>query len=161
MTRINSNGHGALHKAAQRNRLDVVDWVVHTVLGCLEGEPKQPPPQFCCWGPDADGCCPSDLAGMEGHTELAERLVRYEISLSMRLCQPLPSWLNRSTNTVLSSCTPPVWEPWGGVCRIQQALHAKESPRENGGMHKRKRNPGPSGVSQETTCIDVHPEKIL
>ena len=51
---INSNGHGCVHKAAQRGR-NVCKWLFE--------HPDEIPLGILQVGPDAEGLCPSDLAG--------------------------------------------------------------------------------------------------
>jgi hypothetical protein len=116
MALVNSNGHGALHKAAQRGRADLVDWLVGNVDKSIL--------TFQWIGPDGEGCCPSDLAGMEGHVELAERIAKHESALASLLStkdpEGLPIWLQHNgSNTKFASA---VWEPWGGVRRMRQKL---------------------------------------
>ena len=64
---VNTNGHSAFHKAAQRGIREVVEWLTDKFLVNKVDEEA-------CWsfiGPDADGHCPSDLCHMEGYAELA------------------------------------------------------------------------------------------
>jgi ankyrin repeat protein len=114
---VNSNGHGPLHKAAQRGRSDLVDWLVD----------HRPEIRFNWIGPDADGCCPSDLAGMEGHIQLAKKLAKEEEYQARRLYEAndtsLIKWLSDSPSdkgNFASYC----WEAWGGTKRIKKALNS-------------------------------------
>jgi ankyrin repeat protein len=109
---INSNGHGTLHKAAQRGKADMVHWLVrHTK-----------PVTFAWLGPDSDGCCPSDLAGMEGHVDLAMLIVDYEMQILKQLLEnsheSIPDWLLQSGQNLHVIFYD--WEPWGGVRRLQK-----------------------------------------
>lgn len=114
MSLTNSNGHGALHKAAQRGRGDLVDWLMEEVEKVtLE------------WiGPDSEGCCPSDLAGMEGHVDLAMSLVEHEAALVRVLHDvdnaTIPGWLTSSNDE--SKYASNVWEPWGGTRRMRKTV---------------------------------------
>ena len=110
----NSNGHGALHKAAQRGREDLVDWlVIH-----LE------PVSFAWIGPDAEGCCPSDLAGMEGYDDLATKLADHEAALARILhdqaSSEIPDWFALCADDAKFASN--VWEPWGGTRRLRKSL---------------------------------------
>lgn len=115
----NTNGHGALHKAAQRGRDDLVDWLVHHLK----------PMSFSWIGPDTEGCCPSDLAGMEGHVDLATKLAEHETALARILYnQPsteIPEWITLSADDFKFASN--VWESWGGTRRLQKALLHKDS----------------------------------
>lgn len=110
----NSNGHGTLHKAAQRGREDLVDWLVRHLK----------PISFAWIGPDVEGCCPSDLAGMEGHVDLATKLVEHEAALARILhdqtSAEIPAWMALSTNDVKFASN--VWEPWGGTRRLRKSM---------------------------------------
>ena len=75
---VNSNGHRMLHKSAQRGKNDVRQWIFETY--------QYPPNRKDDIGnnnmdlllrisPDEEGCCPSDLAGMEGFHSLANWLL--------------------------------------------------------------------------------------
>ena len=90
--KINSNGHGVLHKSAQRGKKDVCEWIF------LEMERQAQMNSLVMIAPDAEYCCPSDLAGMEGHKELAKWLVDKEIELCIEALNvkndcSIPSWL--------------------------------------------------------------------
>ena len=70
---MNSNGHGILHKAGQRGKKDVCEWVFQKVK---DGKERIISSDILCnskghlvdvlrlISPDAENCCPSDLAGM-------------------------------------------------------------------------------------------------
>jgi hypothetical protein len=117
---VNSNGHGTLHKIAQRNQGAVADWLYSAVYNT-----KSTIVHFGLIGPDSDGCCPSDLAGMEGHEVLARALAKHEALLSRLLYgQELlkPTWLSPSENQDGDVACLDVWEPFAGVKRINRAL---------------------------------------
>jgi len=138
----NSNGHGALHKAAQRKRGDLCEWLCNSVFENLDGSDTS----MCLFdniGPDTEGCCPSDLAGMAGDDELAVCLAKQETRLaclwfsqlldnnesivdkSNRLPESLPKWLQREDilfTIKVNQSELDVWEPWGGVRRILSSL---------------------------------------
>ncbi len=59
---LNSNGHSALHKAAQRGSAGVVKWLVNTFLA---GSRDHGIDWTVFIRPDTEGNCPSDLCGME------------------------------------------------------------------------------------------------
>ena len=61
---VNSNGHSAFHKAAQRGSRGAVTWLADRISS----------EKGAFWsfiGPDAEGHCPSDLCRMEGYYDLA------------------------------------------------------------------------------------------
>ena len=66
---VNSNGHGVLHKAAQRGNRPVLEWLL--------GESARKDRRLTM-GPDLDGHLPSDLARMEGHVEISKWLTQKE-----------------------------------------------------------------------------------
>lgn len=96
---VNANGHGLLHKAAQRGRHALAVWFVERLMDRFalnpssNGERSDDDEDTCrdsdssdfvltrLVGPDAEGCTPSDLAGIEDHEELARYLARQEESL--------------------------------------------------------------------------------
>jgi hypothetical protein len=112
---INSNGHGILHKSAQRGKKDVCDWIfLRMRRSMLESGTRTYPREgggshkelsnhnkgldtisLMMIAPDAENCCPSDLAGMEGHYELAKWLVEQEIKVCMESLdiKNKPPWL--------------------------------------------------------------------
>ena len=111
-TLINSNGHGALHKAAQRGSEEVVHWLVNSVL-CNKSS--------IAWDmlkPDEEGHCPSDLAQMEHHEQLAQEISKHECdciiglvggnatSVDALIISDIPSWLKQALLEVKthSSC---------------------------------------------------------
>ena len=64
---VNSNGHGVLHKAAQRGREDIVRWFCDRI---------QDPTIFC--QADTEGYTPSKLAEIEGFDAIASFLKSFE-----------------------------------------------------------------------------------
>lgn len=89
---VNSNGHGMLHKSAQRGKEEVCRWIVEAYLvkeGCWQNMLRQ-------IGPDAEGFCPSDLAGIEGFEFLAQWLTMQEgrIALDAFYKGICPEWLS-------------------------------------------------------------------
>jgi ankyrin repeat protein len=104
---VNDNGHSALHKAAQRGNTSACKWLVDMFLH----EEQEDFDGFLLIGPDAEGACPSDLCGMNGHEILAEWIAKqecdyvrrhlnaYEPSLKCRKLlnsTALPTWLKDS-----------------------------------------------------------------
>lgn len=139
----NSNGHGALHKAAQRRRGDLCEWLCTSVYEKLKYKKGKSgcARYFNLIGPDSDGCCPSDLAGMEGDDKLAlflaekeqqlanlwyAHLVTTEIGVDLRRCDRLPAWFQKevclSSHGASRKEDFDTWEPWGGVRRLQFRL---------------------------------------
>lgn len=136
----NTNGHGALHKAAQRKRKDLCQWLCESVFKNVDGNDES---LFDNIGPDTEGCCPSDLAGMGGGYELALYIAKQECKLarlwgmqplegsdgcvakSGKLRESLLKWFEgnelldaHNVNTGDLN----VWEPWGGARRIVSNL---------------------------------------
>lgn len=117
---VNSNGHGALHKAAQRGRDDIVEWLVRVFGDEIE----------IAWiGPDSDGYCPSDLAGAGGHIGLAQKIAKYEADMATRLLVKtkgnsncFPKWFREQRVVSVHQWQDNIWEPWAGVGRIQIAI---------------------------------------
>lgn len=70
----NSNGHGCMHKAGQRGKMDVVEWLVKEIPEIVNIE---------YFNKDGEGYRPSGLAHVEGHTELAEYLKKIEASIGL------------------------------------------------------------------------------
>ncbi|KAL9179720.1 hypothetical protein ACHAXT_009010 [Thalassiosira profunda] len=137
---LNSNGHGALHKAAQRGCRETVEWLADAFLCGADGDGS------IFVGPDAEGNCPSDLAGMEGHEHLAiwiaERECEYfawrwsntptDGSFDNNPAIPsFPSWLREALATAALTARPTLylldddghrWGTGGGVRRIVRTL---------------------------------------
>jgi len=101
---INHVGHGVLHKAAQRGLWGICEW--------FEGT------DWRLWGPDQEGCMPSDLAGMAGHEELAQYLAEKEESLSLRHGMD-----SKELAKAPVASKDRVWEPWGGLARVRYACN--------------------------------------
>jgi len=147
---VNHNGHGVLHKAAQRGQRDIAEWLVREECGGLvtdQGSTTTTTTMpvddasstsstaertmfMALIGPDIEGYCPSDLAGMEGHGTFAEWLARVEIAVCRNLdCTPayaLPEGYSSHggavTNDEGSSSSSYVWEQYGGLRRIRSSL---------------------------------------
>jgi ankyrin repeat protein len=139
----NSNGHGALHKSAQRKRSPLCSWLCSSVYENLTGNNAE---VFNTIGPDTEGCCPSDLAGMAGDEELALFIAKQETRLvrqwspqilnnndvttkALRLDNHLllPKWLQRRdalVKYIANESELNVWESWGGARRMQLALRS-------------------------------------
>ena len=133
--RINGNGHSVLHKSAQRGKREVIEWVLSKIDN-----------HRCCEiinliGPDQEEHCPSDLAGMEGHADLAEWLAEREKELAVRFYRniaagrvsrnardgiDLPEWLAKGIREVEgtskliigSKMQMNAWEAGGGIRRM-------------------------------------------
>jgi ankyrin repeat protein len=121
MTHINDNGHGMLHKAGQRNRHSVATWFCKRLILDLQekrtGDGNRDLLKLI--GPDQEGCTPSDLAGIEGHVDLAKEIVRMEhevllVALKTGSKWP-PEW--NIDHTVLKH----EWKPGCGLLRLWQA----------------------------------------
>ena len=136
--RINGNGHSVLHKSAQRGKREVIEWVLSN-LNKIDNH-------RCCEiinliGPDQEEHCPSDLAGMEGHADLAEWLAEREKELAVRFYRniaagrvsrnardgiDLPEWLAKGIREVVgtskliigSKMQMNAWEAGGGIRRM-------------------------------------------
>jgi hypothetical protein len=139
---VNTNCHGVLHKASQRGRRDICEWFCRKVLQ-LDPEYLQPDEMEVAHarnvdevnlqlvGPDSDGCTPSDLAGMEGHEELAAWIAAQEtksvqIAMTIEASFEPPKWLVEAPEGVamLTSSSELVFEPWAGVRRMHSILHS-------------------------------------
>mmetsp|Transcript_9350 Transcript_9350/g.14515 ORF Transcript_9350/g.14515 Transcript_9350/m.14515 type:complete len:140 (+) Transcript_9350:167-586(+) len=118
---INENGHGILHKAAQRGNLDLCKWIVHSIVSkCVNVSLR-------LVGPDKEVCTPSDLAGMEGHYELAQFIAKSEVELVRSLSQAseglerdCPSWL--FDHPLICEQTDNNWS-WASGCGLSRMLH--------------------------------------
>ena len=133
--RINTNGHSALHKAAQRGNTFAVRWLVHSFL-------SESTTGRVFIHPDREGNCPSDLCGMEGHEDLAvwisakececiSRLVRHATSVEDLLeiySSSILSWLVKDLHGVVACKTNDIsrfrtgWGPGNGVRRMSLAV---------------------------------------
>ena len=92
---VNSNGHSALHKAAQRGSETAVKWLVNKFL-----HNESVARVMIC--PDKEGNCPSDLCGVEGREdELA-------LWISQQECDFIIQSTGNATsiNDLTSSCIP-------------------------------------------------------
>ena len=92
---VNSNGHTALHKAAQRGSMTACKWIVDTFM-------RDDPKGLIFIGPDAEGHCPSDLCSMDGHKKLAKWMQIIECSFVRRYSatkNSLPAWLQEEIDT--------------------------------------------------------------
>ena len=96
---INTNGHSALHKAAQRGNGVAVHWLAKNFLSEITAIQT-----FI--GPDNEGNCPSDLCGMEGHEILATWISARECDISIQLVRHAPSVEDLLKN---SSSSIPSW----------------------------------------------------
>ena len=159
---VNHNGHGAIHKAAQRGHTSVCQWLWENVLlpktlpvtdeslsesssmthdveattETLINYPATTKTAFDMIAPDQEGFGPSDLAGMEGHEELARWLAAQEIllvqtvlsqALEERQCDPLRvEWLHSKlpgvTSHLLQNKEKYIWERHGAVRRMRSSL---------------------------------------
>jgi ankyrin repeat protein len=139
---VNTNYHGVLHKASQRGRRDICEWFCRKVMQ-LDLEYLQPDEveatharnnhqmNLQLVGPDSDKCTPSDLAGMEGHEELAAWIAAQEMkSVQIAMMQETsfepPKWLVEAPEGVamLTGSSELVFEPWAGVRRMRSVLHS-------------------------------------
>jgi len=129
---VNSNGHGVLHKSAQRGKRTVIEWFVDLIESkgsrdCIS--------DLSLIGPDLEGHCPSDLAGMEGHDDLAVWLAEREKFIALRAYHTsqkkqngmhIPIWLeqgileaqNASKLVVSSKALMNMWKAGAGVKRM-------------------------------------------
>jgi len=114
-THVNANGHGILHKAGQRNRPAVALWLQKHILQYELGASDQidittiTQVLLPLLGPDLEGCTPSDLAGVEGHLELAEQVREIETTLFRALLTRALELNNHPS----SSSSPWTWFcPW-------------------------------------------------
>jgi hypothetical protein len=127
---INTNGHSAFHKAAQRGNAAAVQWLANKFLSGRT---------FCqvFIGPDIEGNCPSDLCGMEGHENLAAWISGKECDCIIQMTEHstsvedllenhssnIPAWLvqdllkivPRKPNDINSFCT-----SWGSGCGVRR-----------------------------------------
>lgn len=132
MTKVNSNGHGALHKAAQRGQWDVCLWFFNRFVTAAANIQDA----LRLVGPDKEGYCPSDLAGMEGNIKLAKRLATEEMAiLQGSIVDPLllPGWLTEAVEGISMRVTDNdlyTWEPLGGVRRMRSRLLVDPSLRQ-------------------------------
>lgn len=124
MTKVNNNGHGVLHKAAQRGQQPVCNWFFDTwIKVSTDGTTA-----LKLVGPDTEGYCPSDLAGMEGHDDLAREIAAMEMDLIENLLMEygdLPSWLTATQEGISMRVSEKelfTWERFGGQRRMRSRL---------------------------------------
>jgi Ankyrin repeats (3 copies) len=118
----NHSGHGVLHKAAQRGNFELCKWFVEERL-CVWVSSLTGASLLDLIGPDNDGCVPSDLAGMEGHVDLAIYLTDQEqklVQAVVTMNNSLPSWLTPIPGS--HEYNHDDWEPWAGVYRMRSIL---------------------------------------
>jgi hypothetical protein len=125
---LNHNGHGVLHKAAQRGQGEVCQWFWTNIVWpkvCMATTAPAEPSLLSsssiatAWqliGPDQEGYCPSDLAGMEGHDEVVQWLVQQEIKL-----------VEYTVEVARQRWQPPRMQPPGPTC---DDSHATTTPHE-------------------------------
>lgn len=134
MVLVNNNRHGVVHKAAQRGQHEVCVWFFEEYVFKLAFKAA-----LKLVGPDSEGYCPSDLAGMEGYEKLAKWLASNEMALIERLrlfkavgepgkgltkCSKT-SWLYETESQSrlhLSERDHYVWEKYGGIRRMRSKL---------------------------------------
>ena len=128
MKLVNHNGHGVLHKAAQRGQRDVAEWLVREECNNhVKTRDTDRNALLALVGPDIEGYCPSDLAGMEGYHDFANWLVTVEIRICRTLdCTPsfdVPAGYSLD-RVPLNKNSPSshVWEQYGGLRRIKSAV---------------------------------------
>jgi hypothetical protein len=163
---VNANGHGVLHKAAQRGRRGLAEWFVGRLLARYEPGPSslgdgggqdgadggssEDEVLERLVGPDAEGCTPSDLAGIEDHEDLARYLAGQEERLAvLRVRRAMarerrrgssfaagsldallrsrgcPAWLGRAAGAGPACRGDPQWEAGAGVGRMRAAVLAE------------------------------------
>eukprot|EP00977_Amphora_coffeiformis_P014320 scaffold3967_cov179-Amphora_coffeaeformis.AAC.2 len=117
VTHTNGNGHGILHKAAQRNRPEIAAWFQDFFLKLsIESQGHGPNQFFLLWGPDREGCTPSDLAGIEGHLELARQVCGCEQVLWQTVLERDPKFAFPFDRDV--TVLPSEYGPGCGVARL-------------------------------------------
>jgi hypothetical protein len=148
MTLVNHSVHGILHKAAQRGQRDVAEWLIREECGSLvtvpTGETHTDSTSLgsttieriilmALVGPDIEGYCPSDLAGMEGHDDFAEWLVAIEIRVCQILdCIPayeIPAGYSLDCNSSFKSSNTSssyLWEQYGGLRRMKSSVNRSD-----------------------------------
>ena len=116
---VNDNRHGVLHKAAQRNRPEIVAWFqsyVMATFSTVDDVGRNADQILGLIAPDREGCTPSDLAGMEGHDKVAAQVQECE-RLLWHLVSPCAfplSWKNAFDPTAV----PGDYGPGCGVARL-------------------------------------------
>ena len=131
LSRVNSNGHGMLHKSAQRGKIEVCKWMLS-----LSYSQDAPFDVLNLMGPDAEQCFPSDLAGMEKHTSLAKWLASKEIELFTETFQKasskvvtFPLWLKEGLENAKHQVNrvgiDDLWERGAGIRRVSASIIEK------------------------------------
>ena len=129
---INTNGHGILHKSAQRGNFESCQWFLQTFYNHLMNRNEKESSSIQSHnnddknvlfmiGPDKENCCPSDLAGMEGHGELAIWLAEKECQIAFTQVETQPKWLRGAIQESLLCMYHGdlnVWEQGGGSRRM-------------------------------------------
>ena len=125
MTSVNNNGHGVFHKAAQRGHVQMCTWFFQNYIDSERDVSRV----LRLIGPDTEGYCGSDLAGMEGHDDLARALAGMEMdvvsSFSIGDATTLPPWvteIHEGISMRVSDKDLYSWEKYGGVRRIRSRL---------------------------------------
>eukprot|EP00978_Attheya_sp_CCMP212_P045121 scaffold334194_cov67-Attheya_sp.AAC.1 len=96
-------------------------------------------------GPDSDACCPSDLAGMAGHQDLAEWIANQEEyivkqtirsiiqkdDMTLQQHHGLPTWLedgmDKFPSTTCNIYAKRVWKSQGGVRHMSLLIVAERN----------------------------------
>lgn len=142
LTHTNSNGHGILHKAGQRNRPEIASWlqsILRELLATDSGDEIHAFPIsdnpittmaekiIPLIGPDEEGCTSSDLAGIEGHVELAVQMWDMEEAIFLAILARTRAWpLSWIENSIALSDS---WGPGCGVARFRK-LFEEQMPRK-------------------------------
>jgi hypothetical protein len=124
MYRVNHNGHSVLHKAAQRGQFTVGEWFVQDCIGDVNAASvKGIEDILTLVGPDVEGYCPSDLAGMEGHVGFAKFLAKVEMEICCKV-QQVPSYEVPAWTTSCTECDKNeyIWEKYGGLRRMMSCI---------------------------------------
>ena len=146
LTHINSNGHGILHKAGQRNRPEIASWLqsfLRELLATIDVDEIHASPLsdiptktmseriMPLIGPDEEGCTPSDLAGIEGHIELAVQMWEMEKATFLAILARTQSWPMSWTENPIALLDS--WGPGCGVARFRKIFEEQVS-RKRGGL---------------------------
>lgn len=130
MTRVNKNGHAVFHKSAQRGHLQSCQWFFEKYVNL----PHHIDLALSLIGPDTEGYCASDLAGMGGHEELAKTLAQMEMDVISNLknhpvssgdLPDLPAWLEETKTGISMKDADNILYSWGkyeGVRRMRSKL---------------------------------------
>lgn len=124
MTLVNHNGHGVLHKSAQRGQQGVAEWFMQEYLTENVDSSANAEQYLALVGPDTEGYCPSDLAGMEGHETMARKLAGIEMELCRKLGRAprytIPDGF--SVDMHVDDLEVFCWEKYGGIRRMRMAI---------------------------------------